>query len=591
MARLQTYSASTLHEIFELQAGKTPDRVALISETAEMSYGELEKAANALGHVLRDRGVALGSLVGLNLQHSNGLVVAVLGILKAGAACVPLDPEYPANRIRYLIEHAGIEVIISQKELQYHLPDVSADIIWFDRDVPEGTVSDKPAVEITGDDLACVFYTSGSTGNPKGVVQTHRDCIDGQMGAEPKFELDESDRVLLKSTISTSGLFCDIFWPLARGAKIVVVRPGGHRDAAYLVDLIARERITLIHAVPSLLRMLLQEPDLERCKDLRHIVCAGEPLHIDLQERALEAFDARLSVIYGSTEVPSASFRWCGPGELPGRINLGKPLGEKRFYVLNENMQEVPEGTTGELFISGPGVARGYLNGPDMTAERFVPDPYSGRGGRMYRTGDSVRVFSPGMIELLGRIDHQVKIRGFRVEPSEIEAVLARHESVQQIVVVPRETDGGPKKITAFVVAIGSRVSALELRRYLAAELPDYMIPANFVFLDSLPLMSNGKLDHRSLQSGSFEPARTAELLAPPANPTEVFLARIWKHALGLERIGMDENLYDLGGDSITALMIVNRIRATTGLSIPVDVLLRSQTVRALSRALDDLPE
>jgi amino acid adenylation domain-containing protein len=588
MARVQKYAASSLHEIFELQARKTPDQLAVISEKSSMSYAELDDAANALAHVVRDRGVERGNLVGLHLLHSNELVAAVLGILKAGAACVPLDPEYPDNRIRYLIDDAGIDVIVSQKELQNQLSDVSAEVIWFDRDVNVGTSSEKPLVEITSDDLACVFYTSGSTGYPKGVVQTHRDCINGQMGAEPYFKLGDSDRLLLKAAISTSGLFCDIFWPLARGASIVIVRPGGHRDTAYLVDLIARERITLLHAVPSQLLMLLQEPYLDRCIDLRHVVCAGEPLHLDLRERAIEVLDARVSVIYGSTEVPSASFRWCDTGELLGGVDIGKPLGKKRFYVLDERLQEVPVGVSGELCISGPGVARGYLNQPDLTAEKFLPDPFLRSGERMYRTGDSVKVSSTGTFEYLGRIDHQVKIRGYRVEPTEIEALLLRHTDIQQAVVVAQKLDGGPNKITAYIVTSNSLVSTADIRRYLALELPDYMIPASFVFLDSLPVMVNGKIDRRSLQRGTFESSRNAEAFAAPANPTEAFLAQIWMRALGIENIGMDENFFDLGGDSIIAQMIVNRIQEMVDLRISVAVLFECQTIRAFSRALEE---
>ena len=588
MARDQQYAASSLHGIFELQARKTPKQLAVISEKSSMCYSELEDAANALAYVLRDRGVERGNLVGLHLLHSNELVIAVLGILKSGAACVPLDPEYPVKRIRYLIEDAGIDVIVSQKELQNQLSDVSAEAIWFNRDVNLGSTSEKPPVEITSDDLACVFYTSGSTGNPKGVVQTHRDCINGQMGAEPYFKLDDSDRLLLKAAISTSGLFCDIFWPLARGASIVMVRPGGHRDTAYLVDLIARERITLIHIVPSQLRMLLQEPYLNRCIDLRHVVCAGEPLHIDLQERALEVLNARLSVIYGSTEVPSASFRWCDMGKLLDRVDIGNPVGKKRFYVLDDRLQKVPVGVSGELCISGPGVARGYLNQPDLTVEKFLPDPFLGGRERMYRTGDSVQVSSTGTFEYLGRIDHQVKIRGYRVEPIEIESLLLRHTDIQQAIVTAQETDGAPNKITAYVVTSNSLLSAADVRRYLASELPDYMIPASFVFLGSLPVMSNGKIDRRSLQRGTFKSFRNAEVFAAPANQTEAFLAQIWMQALGLENIAMDENFYDLGGDSITAQMIVNRIQETIDLHISVGVLFECQTIRAFSRALEE---
>jgi len=588
MVKARKQAASSLHEIFELQARRTPDQLAVISGKSRTSYAALDDLANALAHVIRDRGVKRGDLVGLHLLHSTGLVAAVLGILKAGAACVPLDPEYPDKRIRHLIEDAGIDVIVSQKELQRQLSGVAAKVIWFDRDVTERPKSERPRVELTGEDLACVFYTSGSTGNPKGVVQTHSDCINGQMGSEPCFNLCDSDRLLLKAAISTSGLFCDIFWPLARGAAIVVVPPGGRRDTARLVDLITRERITLIHVVPSQLNMLLQEPHLDQCTSLRHVVCAGEPLHADLQERAIEVLDARLSVIYGSTEVPSASFRWCETGELLHRVDIGKPLGKKRFYVLDEMLQKVPVGTAGELCISGPGVARGYLNKPDLTAEKFLPDPFSNNGEYMYRTGDSVQVTSAGTFGYLGRIDNQVKIRGYRVEPVEIEALMLRHKDIQQAIVVAQEMEGGSDKLTAYAVTSDSLVSAADIRRYLASELPDYMVPANFVFLDSLPVMLNGKIDRRSLQRGTVESSRNAEAFAAPANPTEAFLAHIWMSVLGIQNIGMDDNLFDLGGDSLTAQMILNRIRGATDLPISVGVLLECQTIRAFSRAMKE---
>ena len=586
MAGLQKCTVSTLHELFELQARKTPDQLAVISEKSSMSYAELDNLANAIAYVLRDRGVKRGDLVGLHLLHSIELVAAVLGILKAGAACVPLDPEYPDKRIRHLIEDAAIDVIVSQKELQNQLSGVSAEVIRVDRDVNESFTSELPPVELTSDDLACVFYTSGSTGNPKGVVQTHRDCINGQMGAEPCFKLCDSDRLLLKAAISTSGLFCDIFWPFARGAAIVIVRPGGRRDTAYLVDLITRERITLIHVVPSQLYMLLQEPYLDRCTSLRHVVCAGEPLHADLQERANEVLDARLSVIYGCTEVPSASFRWCETGELLSGVDIGKPLGKKRVYVLDELLQEVPPGTSGELCISGPGVARGYLNLPDLTAEKFLPDPFSNSGEYMYRTGDSVKVSPAGTLQYLGRIDNQVKIRGYRVEPTEIEALMLRRTDIQQAIVMAQEADGGTNKLTAYVVTSNPLVSAADMRRYLASELPDYMIPASFVFLDSLPVMLNGKIDRRSLQSGAFKLSRNAEVCEAPTKPIEVRVARIWMRVLGIENIGVDENFFDLGGDSIMAQMVLNRVRETTDLSISISVLFECPTIRAFSRAL-----
>ena len=437
------------------------------------------------------------------MERSLEMVIALYGILKAGGAYVPLDPEYPPDRVAFMLKDTQVPVLLTQERLVPGLPEHGAQVICLDSDweaIASESV-DNPTSGALAENLAYVIYTSGSTGRPKGVMNTHRGILNRLLWMQDTYQLDSNDRVLQKTPFSFDVSVWEFFWPLLVGARLIVARPGGHRDSGYLV-LIAEQGITTLHFVPSMLQVFLEDKDVERCRSLNRVICSGEALPYDLQERFFARLNAELHNLYGPTEAAVDVTHWQCQREGDSRlVPIGRPVANTQLYILDPYMQPVPIGVAGELHIGGVQVARGYLNRPELTAEKFIPDPFSDHPeARLYKTGDLVRYLPDGNIEFLGRLDFQVKMRGFRIELGEIEAVLSQHPAVGEVVVLAREDVPGDKRLVAYVVPRPApALLVTELRDYSKEKLPDYMVPAAFIQLDALPLTPSGKVDRRSL--------------------------------------------------------------------------------------------
>ena len=452
----------------------------------------------------------------------------------------------------------------------------------------------RAAVRVAGrraGDLAYVIYTSGSTGRPKGVLNTHRGIVNRLHWMQRRYRLGADDVVLQKTPASFDVSVWEFFWPLLAGARMVLARPGGHKDAAYLRDLIRAQGVTTVHFVPSMLSVFLAEEDAEedseRCQVLRRIICSGEELPADVAARCLQTLPAELHNLYGPTEAAIDVSAWqCTPDALAGRarVPIGGPIQNLRLYVLDSRMRAVPVGVPGELFLGGVGLARGYLRRPALTADRFVPDAFGPPGSRLYRTGDLARWRPDGTVEFLGRIDGQVKIRGLRIELGEIEATLREQPGIADAAAVVREDVPGDRRIVAYVVGGADQAA---LRTALRRRLPDYMVPSAFTALDALPLQPNGKLDRRALPAPQRGRDETAQYTAPQPG-SQAMVAAVWAEVLHVERIGVDDDFFDLGGHSLLAAQVIAKLRKTAGARrVSVLDLFKNPTVRALAALLD----
>jgi amino acid adenylation domain-containing protein len=581
----------TLQNWFELQVENTPDALALTSEDQHLTYRELNKRTNQLAHHLKTLGVGPDVRVGVCAERSIEMVVALMGILKAGGCYMPLDPDYPSNRLALMLEDARPPVILTQKALLQRLPGHEAPAICLDSDW--GRIASEPdtnlGVQSTRHDAAYVIYTSGSTGKPKGVVNIHEAIVNRLQWMQDAYRLTAADRVLQKTPYSFDVSVWEFFWPLVTGASLVMARPGGHRDPEYLAQLITQEKITTLHFVPSMLRLFLENAKLPKHSTIRQVFCSGEELGADLQRMFFAASDAELHNLYGPTEAAVDVTYWaCRRDDQRSFVPIGRPIANTQIYILDHNLSPVPIGVSGELHIGGIGLARGYLNRPELTAERFIPDVVSNRSGaRLYKTGDLSRYLPSGEIQYLGRIDHQVKIRGFRIELGEIGAVLAKHPGVKGCVVTAREDRPGDKMLVAYFEAQGPEApESSELRDYLKKELPEYMVPAVFVRMDRLPLSPNGKVDTKALPAPEQRGSETQEAFLAPRDPVEQVLAQLWAKVLKVNRVGLNDNFFELGGHSLLAVRIIVEIENIYGRRLPLAMLLQAPTVGALAEVL-----
>ncbi|MCY1137661.1 amino acid adenylation domain-containing protein [Actinoplanes sp. Pm04-4] len=574
---------SSLHQAIEEQVRRTPEAVAVRFDGRSTSYAELNARANRIAHRLRRSGVGPETLVAVCAERSVELVAALLGVVKAGGAYVPLDPEYPADRLAFMVADAGAPVVLVQDRLRSALPETAATVLVLD---DEPTWRDEPAddPEAVGSsaNTAYVIYTSGSTGRPKGVPNTHRGIVNRLTWMQRTYRLNSGDAVLQKTPAGFDVSVWEFFWPLRVGARLVLAEPGGHKDAAYLRNLITDEQVTTAHFVPSMLSPFLAE---EGASPLRRVICSGEELPLAVAEEFMARFpECVLHNLYGPTEAAIDVSSWhCRPGA--ATVPIGRPIDNLRLYVFDEHLRPVPPGVPGELYIGGAGVARGYHRRPALTAERFIPDPF-GSGTRLYKTGDLVR-HQPetGALEFLGRLDHQVKLRGLRIELGEIESALRDQDGVADAVVLVREDTPGDKRLTAYVVGA---TEVAGLKAALKDRLPDYMVPAAFVELNALPLTPNGKLDRKALPAPVITREATAELVEP-RTPTEHALARIWSEVLGVPAVGIDDDFFDLGGHSMLATQVIVRIRKAElgGRAVGVMDLFQHRTVRELAEFAD----
>jgi amino acid adenylation domain-containing protein len=584
-------AGARLHELFEAQARRAPEAVALVFEGEELGYRELDARANRLARALRRRGVETGTRVGLCVERSLEMVVALLGVLKAGGAYVPLDPGYPAERLAFMLEDARVPVLLTQERLLPILPEGAGGVLCLDSQWDEvaGESAEGLGLPFDADDLAYVIYTSGSTGRPKGVMNSHRGIVNRLLWVQAADPLTAEDRVLQKTPFSFDVSVWEFFWPLVTGARLVLARPGGHLDPGYLVELIREAGVTTAHFVPSLLEAFVDAAEVESCTSLRRVICSGEALGAALAHRFVSRFPAggapALHNFYGPTEAAVEVTAWrYDPASPLAAVPIGRPVANTWALVLDESLQPVPVGVPGELFLGGVQLARGYLGRPDLTAERFVPDPFAapGEGGsRLYRTGDQVRRQPGGEIVYLGRLDHQVKLRGVRIEMGEVEAALASLPEAGKSVVVAREDVPGDPRLVAYLTG---EAPADELRRRLRERLPEAMVPSAFVYLDALPLTPSGKVDRKALPA----PDRgLAPELVAPRTAVEEALAEIWAEVLGVERVGVHDSFFELGGHSLLAVVLMARIEKRLGKTFPLATLFSAPTVAALAALVD----
>jgi len=581
-----------VHQLIEQQVHRTPEAPAVVFEDQQLTYREVNCRANQLAHALQARGVGPEVLVGVCLERSLDLVVALLAILKAGGAYVPLDPTYPAERLAYMIQDAQLPLVLTQERLRDRLPQEGRQLLCLDSDwqASASWPEENPVSAVQPDNLAYMIYTSGSTGRPKGVMNVHYGLCNRLFWMQQTYQLTPADRVLQKTPFSFDVSVWEFFWPLLAGACLVVARPGGHQDPAYLATLIEAEQITTLHFVPSMLQQFLLEPGVEeQGRSLKRVICSGEALPVELQARFFARLGAELHNLYGPTEASIDVTSWqCRPESHEWTVPIGRPIANTQIYLLDRAGHAVPVGVPGELYIGGVGVARGYYQRPELTAEKFVSDPFSNEAGaRLFRTADLGRYRPDGAIEFLGRIDHQIKLRGFRIELGEIETVLSQHPAIKEVVVLAREDAPDDKRLVAYLVSDQEPVPTYtELRRFLKEKLPDYMVPAAFVMLDALPLTANGKVDRRMLP----EPGRiTPELETPyvaPRTEVESAIVAIWKEVLHVEKVGVHDNFFDLGGHSLRMIQVHSALQERLKRDLPVIELFEYPTIDSLARYL-----
>ncbi|NEQ96451.1 MAG: amino acid adenylation domain-containing protein [Cyanothece sp. SIO2G6] len=635
-----------LHQWVEQQVGKTPDAIAITFQEQRLTYSELNHQANQLAYYLQSVGVQPEQRVGIRMKRCVEMVVAILGILKAGATYVPLDPDYPHDRLEYIQAHANVSIILTAEDVQ------SNKILAFPATNPNSIV--------TPDNAIYVLYTSGSTGQPKGVVNTHRALVNRLHWMQSEYGLDGSDRVLQKTPFSFDVSVWEFFWPLITGARLVIAEPGGHRDSTYLGRIIEQEQITTLHFVPSMLQVFLDEADDSKLNvgknSVKRIICSGEALPRALGDRVHTHFNATLHNLYGPTEAAidvtahtHSSSAFCLHPSAFTSVPIGKPIHNTQLYILDSHLRPTPIGVPGELYIGGGGLARGYLNNPALTAERFIPNPFYGKAeGRrqkaeikaegtrqkaeikaegtrqkaeikaegtrqkaeikaegtrqkakeeifqnpkskipnsltLYKTGDRVRYLPDGTIEFLERVDTQVKLRGLRVELGEIETAIMAHSTIHQaIVTVTQRHD--QQYLIAYVVMKSISPDTALLKEFLGDRLPPYMIPTAFIPIETIPLTVNGKLDRRSLPM--WQPTGSAEMIVP-RTATEQVIKEIWSSVLKVDRFSVEDNFFDLGGNSLLATRINSRLREVFDLEVPLRSLFEKQTVAALSQYVD----
>jgi amino acid adenylation domain-containing protein len=574
-----------LHELFEEQVERAPQRVAVLDKEQALTYERLNHRANQLAHYLRRMGVGPESLVAICMEPSVDTVVGLLGILKTGGSYLPLDPNYPLERLRYVLEDSGIGVLLTQEEVFSRRPMFTGIVVKLDSDHDQISREDldNPEKLATPANRAYVLFTSGSTGKPKGVEIPHVALVNFLISMQRQPGLQPDDLLLAVTALTFDIAGLELYLPLITGARLQILSRDVCMDGNKLLKVLSSE-VSVMQATPATWTSLLNagwkgSPQLK-------ILCGGEALTPELAKQLRERSRSVWNM-YGPTETTIWSLLK-SVSDVQDRVAIGRPIANTQAYVLDQEMAPVSVGGMGELYIGGTGIARGYLNRPELTAERFVPNPFGpSQGDRLYRTGDLARFKPDGDLEFLGRVDHQVKVRGYRIELGEIEVALSGCEGVAQAVVIAREDQPGEKRLVGYVVAkTAQSASSNELRGHLQGQLPDYMVPEHFVVLDSMPLTVSGKIDRRALPVPSVESSSIASYVAP-RTPTEESLARIWADILMLERVGVQDDFFALGGHSLRATLMIARIRDTFQLDIPLRELFQVRTIAGLARVIE----
>ena len=594
-----------IHQLFEEQVDSTPDAVAVVFEDQQLTYHQLNCRANQLAHYLQSLGVSADVLVGICVERSIEMVVGLLGILKVGGAYVPIDPNYPQERIRFMLEDCGAKVLLTHSQLKLGAGDWGSGtgntetfpqsplILCLDRDNFANQSTENPSRQSQPDDLAYVIYTSGSTGQPKGVQLLHRGLSNYLHWAKDYYAVAEGQGTPVQSSLSFDATITSLYLPLICGRTTILVRE--KQELQLLADIVKQNNhLSLVKITPSHLEILNQqiEPDTMPNR-VNAFVLGGEALHANqIIPWLTHAPNTRLINEYGPTEavVGCCVYEATGKRDLAGDLLIGQPIANVRIYILDNQNQLLPVGIPGELCIAGAGLARGYLNRPELTAEKFIELDLFGKKERIYKTGDLARWLPDGNLEYLGRIDNQTKIRGFRIELGEIEALLNQHDDVQASVVTAREDTPGDKRLVAYVVPHQHTPTINELRQFLKAKLPDYMVPNAFVMLESMPLTPNGKVDRRALPAPDLH-SEIKDKYVAPRTPIEEILAQIWSQVLKVEQVGIHDNFFELGGHSLLATQVLSRIRDRFKVQLPLHELFNTPTIAELAPSIEKLQQ
>jgi amino acid adenylation domain-containing protein len=582
-----------IHQLFEAQVERTPEAIAVVFDMQQLTYRELNARANQLAHHLQAMGVGPEVLVGICVERSLEMVVGLLGIIKAGGAYVPLDPAYPQERLAFMLNDSQVPVLLTVQKLVPGLPDFGARLVCLDTDW--GVISQESEENsVSGaiaNNLAYVIYTSGSTGKPKGVLVTHQNLLQST-NARISYYREPLTSFLLLSSFAFDSSVAGIFWTFCQGGILLLPQQNFQQDPVQLTKLIAQNHVSHLLSLASLYALILAHAEPQQLLQLRTVIVAGEPC----PGRLIELHSERLGHTslfneYGPTEATVwSSVYKCRFQEKITQVPIGRPIANTQMYILDRHLQPVPIGVPGQLYIGGDGLTRGYLNRPDLTEEKFIPNPFeksklktqNSKSNRLYKTGDLARYLPDGNIEFLGRIDNQVKIRGFRIELGEIEAVLAQYPEVGETVVIAREDQPGNKRLVAYVVPKQEQPTTSELRSFLKEQLPDYMVPSAFVMLEALPLTPNGKVDRRALPAPDTTRSSLEAGFVPPRTPTEEVLAAIWADVLGIE-VGIQDDFFELGGHSLLATQIISRLREAFQVELPLRAIFERHTVTKLA--------
>jgi len=574
------------HQLFEAIVAETPNAIALVFEHQQLTYRELNNRANQLAHHLQQLGVVPDVLVGICLERSPEMIIGLLAILKAGGAYLPLDPSYPVERFHFMLKDAKVSILLTQQRSLERLGKVSIPIVCLDNNDKKANIAsqnrENPNSGVTSDNLAYVIYTSGSTGQPKGVLIKHRGLSNLASAQTEVFNLQPSNRILQFASLSFDASIFEIVMALRTGATLYLAKKDSLLPGKVLLQILREKAITHVTLPPAVLAVL----PTESLPALQSIICAGEFCSQDIIKRWWSS-NRRFFNAYGPTEATV----WSTVGEintLDEKPSIGRPIANTQIYILDKYLQPVPIGIPGELYIGGDGVAEGYLNRPQLTAEKFIPNFFSeNKGTRLYKSGDLACYREDGNIEFLGRIDNQVKIRGFRIELSEIETVLSQHQSVEKAVLIAKENVSGDRYLVAYIIPTKQPATTSKLREFLKEKLPEYMIPAAFVVLDSLPLTPNGKLDRLALTALDTATSRSIDkIFIAPRTPTELTLAKIWAEVLNIERVGIYDNFFDLGGNSLLTVRLIEQIHKQFERDLPLSTIFLNPTIESLANSL-----
>lgn len=582
----------TLHQVFQEQVSKTPNRIAVVFNGKQITYKELNHKSNSIAKILRDRGVKSDNIVAIMSKRSLEMLIGILGILKAGGAYLPIDPNYPNERIMYMLEDSNAKIMLTQDNFLEKV-EYEGEIVNLNReDIYQ--VNQQNLTNINNSkNLAYVIYTSGSTGKPKGTMIEHYSVINRINWMQKKYPIGEDDVILHKTPFTFDVSVWELFWWAFAGAKVSILEPEGEKDPWMIAETIKRDKVTTMHFVPSMLNIFLEhlsnQEECEKISTLRQVFSSGEALTLNqvkqFNNKINSQYGTKLSNLYGPTEATvDVSYFNCSVGEELNIVPIGKPIDNIKLYVLDKHKSLQPIGVPGELCIAGDGLARGYLNRPELTSEKFVMNPFMLQS-RLYCTGDLARWMADGNIEYLGRIDHQVKIRGFRIELGEIEARLLEIEGIRESVVIPWEDSDGSKYLCAYIISDNEFVES-EIRESLSKYLPDYMVPSYFIRIEKMPLSHNGKLERKSLPEPSLY-INTRKDYIKPRNETEKKLLDIWCSILNIEEIGIDNSFFDIGGHSLKATVLVSKIRKEFSSEITLRQIFQNPTIRKLAEVVN----